>query len=80
MDARPRNGTAVGEPCGDRRQVSGHGERWQEVVGGQGESMPPGGSNGRMSEGFTLSLYYKGACFKGVSLPENLFKVLSTME
>lgn len=46
VDARPRNGTAVGEPCGDRRQVSGHGERWQEAVGGQRESTPLGGRNG----------------------------------
>lgn len=62
MDERPRNGTVVGEPCGDRTQVSGHRELQQEVVGGQRESMPPGDRNGRMQEGFILSLYCKGVC------------------
>lgn len=46
VDERPRNGTVVGEPCGDGRQVSGHRETQQEVVGGQRESTPLAGRNG----------------------------------
>lgn len=39
---RPRNGTVVGEPCGDGRQGSSHREAQQVVVGGQTEPMSPG--------------------------------------
>lgn len=40
-----RNGTVVGEPCGDGGQGSSHGEA-QQVVGGQTESMSPGDRTG----------------------------------
>lgn len=46
VDERPRNGTVVGEPCGNGRQVSGHREMQQEVVGGQRESTLLGDRNG----------------------------------
>lgn len=57
VDERSRNGTVVGEPCGDGRQVSGHRETQQAVVGGQRESMPLGDRNGRIRAGSTFSLY-----------------------
>lgn len=42
MGERPRNGTVVGESCGDGRQGSSHREAQQVVVGGQTEPMSPG--------------------------------------
>lgn len=69
VDERPRNGTVVGEPRGDRGQVSGHRQLQQEVVGGQRESMPPGDGNGRVHAGFILSLYGQGVCSTKLLLP-----------
>lgn len=52
VEDRPRNGTTVGEPCGDGT-VSGHRDAQQEVVGGQ--SPHPWGTE--------MVKYVKASCF-----------------